>query len=288
MLSFSAVLLALAFQTKFAYGHGHVRRVVVDGVTYPGFERWSNQDQSQVVTWHFTTEDEGPVPVSSINGPDIICHEGATNSHGSIPVSAGSRLQIVRFNTIGGFEHPGPEMHYLAPCGDAGCANVDKNSLRFFKIYEKGLVKGGMADDPQWNTQKWATTEVHKNVQQEGDGYIDTFTVNIPENIKPGPYILRHEILGLHKADIGEAEFYPQCINLEISGSGNQQPDGVPATEMYDSNDPGIAIDIYVDLESYQVPGPAVSNPASKRRIGRNSETSHRRHRLRHLEAHGL
>ncbi|OTA95309.1 glycoside hydrolase family 61 protein [Hypoxylon sp. CO27-5] len=292
MVSFNAVLLALAFQTELARGHGHVRRVVVDGVTYPGFERWSNQDQSQVVTWHFTTEDEGPVPVSSINDPDIICHEGATNAHGSIPVSAGSQLQVVRYNTIGGFEHPGPEMHYLAPCGDTGCANVDKNSLRFFKIYERGLVKGGMADSPEWNTQKWATTEVHKHVQAEGDGYIDTFTVNIPQDIKPGPYILRHEILGLHRAHLGEAEFYPQCINLEISGSGNQQPDGVPATEMYHSNDPGIALDIFVDLESYKVPGPAVFNLASKRGIGEavtkgSSKISHPRRHLRHLKAHG-
>ncbi|KAI0841337.1 lytic polysaccharide monooxygenase [Hypoxylon sp. FL0890] len=293
MLSFNTVLLPLAVLATSVLGHGHVRRVVVDGITYQGFERWSNQDQSQVVTWHFTTEDEGPVPASSINGPDIICHQGATNAQGSIPVSAGSQLQVVRFNTIGGFQHPGPEMHYLAPCGDAGCANVDKNNLRFFKFYEKGLVQGGMADSPDWNTQKWATTEVHKHVQEEGDGYIDTFTVNIPQNIKPGPYILRHEILGLHMADIGQAEFYPQCINLEISGSGDQQPKGVPATEMYQSNDPGIALDIYVDLESYKIPGPAVSNLAAKRDIRetitkRSGRTRHAIHHLRHPKAHGI
>ncbi|KAI1410305.1 lytic polysaccharide monooxygenase [Hypoxylon sp. FL1857] len=293
MFSFNISILALAIPATFVLGHGHVRRVVVDGVPYQGFERWSNQDQNEVVTWHFTTGDEGPVPVSSINGPDIICHEGATNAHGSIPVSAGSQLQVVRYNTIGGFQHPGPEMHYLASCGDAGCANVDKNNLRFFKIYEQGLVQGGMADAPEWNTQKWATTEVHKKVQTEGDGYIDTFTVNIPRNIKPGPYVLRHEILGLHKAHEGEAEFYPQCINLEISGSGNQQPEGVPATDMYNSNDPGIALDIYVDLESYKVPGPAISNLASKRDTsetiaGRNGKTSRSKHYLRHLKAHSF
>ncbi|KAI1141990.1 lytic polysaccharide monooxygenase [Hypoxylon sp. FL0543] len=288
MLSSHVLLLALAIPATSVLGHGHVRRVVVNGITYQGFERWSNQDQSQVVTWHFTTEDEGPVPVSNINGPDIICHEGATNANGSIPVSAGSQLQVVRFNTIGGFEHPGPEMHYLAPCGNAGCAKVDKNSLRFFKIYENGLVQGGMADSPQWNTQKWATTEVHKHVQSEGDGHIDTFTVNIPRNVKPGPYVLRHEILGLHKADKGLAEFYPQCINLEISGSGDRQPEGVPATEMYHSNDPGIALDIYVDLESYRIPGPAVSSFASKRDIrDATIPRNGKRHHLRHLNAHG-
>lgn len=210
MPSFNTTLLALAASLSLVYGHGHVRRVIADGVTYPGFERWENQDQSKVVTWHFTTEDEGPVPISSINSPDIICHNGATNAQASVPVTAGSQIQVVRFNTIGGFEHPGPQIDYLAPCGDTGCANVDKNNLKFFKIFEKGLVKGGMADSPTWNTQKWATTEVHKNVQSEGEGFIDTFTITIPQNVKPGPYVLRHEIFGLHRAHLGDAEFYPQ------------------------------------------------------------------------------
>ncbi|XXG99468.1 hypothetical protein Hte_005807 [Hypoxylon texense] len=275
MPSFHTAVLALAASATVVLGHGHIRRVLVNGVTYPGYERWSTQDQSDAVTWKFSTEDEGPVPVSSINGPDIICHQDATNAAASVPVTAGSQLQVVRFNTIGGFEHPGPEMHYLASCGDAGCANVDKNDLRFFKIYEKGLVQGGMADSPQWQTQKWATTEIHKNVQSEGDGFIDTYTVNIPADIKPGQYILRHEVLGLHKAYMGEAEFYPQCVNLEISGSGSQQPEGVPATDMYHSSDPGVSLEIWVDLESYQIPGPAVSSIASKRDIGEEAVGLH-------------
>ncbi|KAI1373967.1 lytic polysaccharide monooxygenase [Hypoxylon crocopeplum] len=265
MPSFNTMVLALAASATSVLGHGHVRRVIVDGVSYPGFERWSNNDQSKVVTWHFTGDNEGPVEISSINEPDIICHLGATNAAASVPVSAGSEMQVVRFNTQGGFQHPGPEMHYLAPCGSASCAHVDKNDLRFFKIYEKGLIQGGMSDDPDWITQKWATTEVHKNVQPEGEGFIDTFTVHIPENIKPGDYVLRHEILGLHKADEGDAEFYPQCINLKISGSGSQQPEGVSATQFYHSSDPGVAIDIWRNLQSYKIPGPAMSSVAEKR-----------------------
>lgn len=213
MPSFRATLLALVASSTLStlvLAHGHIRRVIVNGVTYPGYDRWSEQDQSKVVTWPFSTENEGPVPISSINGPDITCHQDATNAKGKIPVAAGSTFQVVRFNERGGFEHPGPEMHYLAPCGAAGCANVDKNNLRFFKIYEKGLVKPGMADNPDWVTQKWATTEVHKSAQQEGDGWIDTYTVQIPQSIKPGQYVLRHELLGLHMAQDGNAEFYPQ------------------------------------------------------------------------------
>ena len=36
-------------------------------------------------------------------------------------------------------------------------------------------------------------------------------------------------------------------------------PEGKPATELYSANDPGIDIDIWVDLQSYQIPGPAVA-----------------------------
>jgi lytic cellulose monooxygenase (C1-hydroxylating) len=107
---------------------------------------------------------------------------------------------------------------YLAPCGSDGCASVDKTTLEFVKFYEKGLVQGGEADSPTWESQEWATTEVHKNVQEEGDSYIDTFTVTIPENVKPGAYVLRHELLGLHMAFEGKAEFYPQVsATLQLS-----------------------------------------------------------------------
>ncbi|KAH9900294.1 lytic polysaccharide monooxygenase [Xylariomycetidae sp. FL2044] len=260
MPSLATTLLAVAASASTVLGHGHVRRVIVNGETYPGFELWSeDQDLSKVVTWQFSTEDEGPVKLDQINTDQIICHQDAKNAQASIPVNAGDTLQLVRFNDIGGFEHPGPEMHYLAPCGSSGCAKVDKTSLDFFKFYEKGLVQGGMADSPQWETQKWATTEVHKSVQKEGEGWIDTFSVTIPETIKPGEYVLRHELMGLHRAHIGDAEFYPQCINLKVSGSGTKSPQGESAMDFYDSKDPGINLDIWVNLQSYDIPGPDVA-----------------------------
>ncbi|RYO79240.1 hypothetical protein DL764_010038 [Monosporascus ibericus] len=270
MPSFTAALLGLAATATVVLGHGHVREVIVNGRSYHGFERWaSNQDLSQVVTWQFTTEDEGPVPIGSLENPDIICHQGAQNALASVPVNAGDEITLKWFNSIGGFEHPGPIMHYLASCGDAGCGSVDKNSLRFFKFYESGLIQGGMADSPVWNSQKWATTEVHKGVQTVSDGLIDTFTVRVPRNIPSGNYVLRHEMLGLHRAHLGDAEFYPQCINLQVTGSGSGPlPEGVPATQLYKGTDPGVDLDIWVNLQSYQIPGPAVVTSVLKRDEG--------------------
>ncbi|KAI1759781.1 lytic polysaccharide monooxygenase [Hypoxylon sp. FL1150] len=268
MRSFSTAVLGLAASATMVLGHGHVRRVVVGDVTYPGWEKAGGGSQPNAVTWSFTTQDEGPILAANVGTDDIICHQGATNAQSFVPVAAGSQLQVVRYNEIGGFEHPGPEMHYLASCGEPGCKDVAKQDLRFFKIYERGLVKGGWADPGTWEVQKWATTEIHKNAQPEGNGFVDTYTVNIPANIKPGQYILRHEVMGLHRADKGEAEFYPQCINLQISGSGSQQPDGQSATRMYSSEDPGVHVDIWdSDVESYIIPGPPLSSVASKRDI---------------------
>ncbi|KAI1261882.1 lytic polysaccharide monooxygenase [Xylariaceae sp. FL1019] len=254
-------LLGLALYATSAIGHGHVREVIANGVTYPGYDRWGSDDQSDAVTWSYTTKDEGPVSIDDINGPNIACHNGAKNAQSSVPVKAGDTITLKWFNEIGGFEHPGPIMHYLAPCGSSGCFDVDKTELSFFKFFESGLLVPGAPEegvDPAWVTQQWATTDVHKNVTEVQDGWIDTYTVTLPKDIKAGPYVLRHEMLGLHMADQNNAEFYPQCINLEISGSGATEPEGQPASEFYKSDDPGIDIDIWRDLKSYSIPGPAL------------------------------
>lgn len=67
------------------------------------------------------------------------------------------------------------------------------------------------------------------------------------------------------------AQNYPQCVNIEVTGSGSTDPceDGaecVAGTELYTSTDEGIAYDIYGgDISSYPIPGPSVwSGAASK------------------------
>lgn len=51
---------------------------------------------------------------------------------------------------------------------------------------------------------------------------------------------------------------YPQCINLEITGSGSDKPESTLGTELYDSKDPGIMYNIYNDESNptYPIPGP--------------------------------
>jgi len=52
--------------------------------------------------------------------------------------------------------------------------------------------------------------------------------VRIPKDLAPGNYLLRHEIVALHIAPNNpeQAEFYPSCINLIVTGSGTGRAQG--------------------------------------------------------------
>lgn len=68
---------------------------------------------------------------------------------------------------------------------------------------------------------------------------------------------MRHEIFALHIADhIGGAQSYPQCVNLNVTGSGMVEPVGLGAQGFYGEKDPGVLIDIWVFNGSYVIPGP--------------------------------
>ena len=134
-------------------------------------------------------------------------------------------------------------MDYLAKCAGDDCTSVSAGDLSFFKIDEKGL------NDAASNS--WASDDLIK------DG--NAWTVTVPEDIAPGQYVLRHEIIALHSAqDANGAQNYPQCINIEVTGSGSAEPAGVAATELYTAKDAGISLNIYNGLTSYEIPGPAV------------------------------
>ncbi|KAJ2695055.1 hypothetical protein GGH99_000360 [Coemansia sp. RSA 1285] len=73
--------------------------------------------------------------------------------------------------------HVGPCMVYMAPLSSQGEGNV------WFKVFEQG-----------WDTEakQWCTVMVIDN-----DGFFD---VTIPAEIPSGDYIVRAELLALHKA----------------------------------------------------------------------------------------
>lgn len=104
---------------------------------------------------------------------------------------------------------------WLAACGDS-CATLNLTTANWFKIAERGLLNGDI------QTGEWGQREF-----QNWDGTPDLWTETIPKDLKPGKYIIRHEIIALHIAN--KPQFYPECAHLVVSGNGT----AVPGKEYY-------------------------------------------------------
>ena len=244
------LLSALAGAATVA-AHGHVTNIVINGLSYQNYDPFTfpyQQNPPTVVGWTASNTDNGFVAPDAFAGPDIICHKSATNAGGHAVVAAGDKI-FIQWDTWPESHH-GPVIDYLASCGSAGCETVDKTALEFFKIDEVGLVDGSSAPGV------WGSDQLIAN----GNAWM----VQIPANIAPGNYVLRHEIIALHSAqNANGAQNYPQCFNLQITGSGTNIPAGVAGTALYKPDDAGILANIYNAPLTYQIPGPALISGAA-------------------------
>jgi Auxiliary Activity family 9 (formerly GH61) len=90
--------------------------------------------------------------------------------------------------------------------------------------------------------------------------------VTLPDDVSPGGYLVRHEIIALQLAvSVGGAEFYPSCTQILVGGSKTGTPNQtVSFPGAYNDNDPGIYDpNVYDPGSPYVFPGPPVSNLAS-------------------------
>jgi len=240
-----AAAAALATLASTVSAHGHLQSIGASGTVYAGFNNsilYSNT-KPDLIAWSDTVKDNGYV--SDYTSPDMICHAGAGNAALAAPVNGGD---TVTFNwDTWPTSHHGPVITYLAKC-DGDCADADKASLKWFKIDAVGIVSGDS------NTGTWASDKLIAN-QFKWD-------VKIPDSIASGNYVARHEIIALHSANnVGGAQNYPQCINLEVKSSGSDVPEGVVGTELYTAQDKGIFVNIYYpgfQADEYDMPGPAL------------------------------
>lgn len=246
----SASFLAAMLSATQVAAHGHVTNVVVNGVYYEGFDINSfpyMSDPPAVAAWGTPNTGNGFITPEDYTSPDIICHQNATNAKGHISVKAGDRVNIQW--TEWPESHHGPVMDYLADCGDS-CESVDKTTLKFFKIDGVGLVDD--SDVPG----TWGDDQLIKNN--------NSWMVEIPESIASGNYVLRHELMALHGAEMEDgAQNYPQCFNLKVSGSGTAKPDGTLGTALYKPTEAGVSVNIYSSLSTYQLPGPTIWSGAT-------------------------
>ncbi|KAF6810794.1 glycoside hydrolase family 61 protein [Colletotrichum sojae] len=98
----------------------------------------------------------------------------------------------------------------------------------WFKIDQMGLWGNNL------NSENWGTAIVLKQLK---------WSSKIPRNLKPGNYLIRHELLALHQAHT--PQFYAECAQIVVEGSGTAQP---PSSVLKSipgyapQNDPGITV----------------------------------------------
>lgn len=254
----AGVLLASA---SLVAGHGYVSSIEVDGTTYGGYlvdTYYYESDPPELIAWSTNATDDGYVSPTQYDSSNIVCHRGSAPGALAAPVTPGGTVKMT-WNTWPD-DHHGPVITYLANC-NGSCSDVDKTALQFFKI-----DAGGLIDDSEI-PGTWATDKLIDNNYSR--------SITIPSDIEAGNYVLRHEIIALHGAeDLDGAQNYPQCINLNVTGSGTATPSGTLGTALYKDTDPGIYIDIWQSISSYTIPGPTLYTAGSTATAAASSATT--------------
>ncbi|KAL2137985.1 hypothetical protein VTI28DRAFT_7698 [Corynascus sepedonium] len=120
----------------------------------------------------------------------------------------------------------------------------------FFKIHHDGRH----TTNKTYPDDIWATTPLMIP-------YNGGYNYTIPPCLAPGYYLVRHEILALHSAWAeGEAQFYPSCHQLQVTGGGSVVPGEeslVSIPGVYAADDPGVFINVW-NPGNYLIPGPEV------------------------------
>ncbi|KAF2667351.1 glycoside hydrolase [Microthyrium microscopicum] len=191
--------------------------------------------KQMTAAWKANNGDNGFVGTNELSSPNIICHKNATPGVEYLNIAAGDTLKM-KWSTWAD-SHKGPVLTYLAAC-PGECTTVNKASLQFVKIAEGGFRNGVWASDAMMKRGNVATAV-------------------IPASLKAGNYVIRHEIIALHGGGQGQAQLYPQCANIKVTGGGSSAiSGGVPGSRLYSPNDGGIHFDLYKKFTSYPIPGP--------------------------------
>ncbi|EJC98256.1 glycoside hydrolase [Fomitiporia mediterranea MF3/22] len=246
------VLAAASSAFTSVHAHGYVQEVVADGTTYTGYlpyqDPYMNPAPERIIR---KIPSNGPV--TDVTLIDLQCNgDSADGMVGTVPapiygtVEAGTSVALNW--TAWPDSHVGPMITYMAavPSGTDITEWLPGTAAVWFKVAEAGKT----ADE------KWAATDI-----LSANDSIYTFTV--PASLKPGQYIVRHEIIALHGAfAYPGAQFYPSCIQFEVTGSGTASPSSsylVAFPGAYTPETPGIVFDVYDNPDApYPIPGPAV------------------------------
>ncbi|KAL5501733.1 hypothetical protein ACEPAH_8993 [Sanghuangporus vaninii] len=238
--SFSAAFVLLSLGLR-ARAHGYPLRVTVDGTEYAGADGPSASSDSPM------RKVSSNNPVTDPTSDDIICGLDAAQASSSASANPGSKLQFFWGTMSGGnwFHNVGPIMTYMAACSDDCSSFTPDDSTEWFKIDEQGESTDG-------DSSTWAQAKLL-------DG--SPANVTIPNGLKAGNYLVRHEIISLQNSvSEGGTEYYPSCLQVTVGGNDNGEAnETVHFPGAYSEADPGILGDFYTSGYSYVFPGGSVA-----------------------------
>ncbi|KAK4111745.1 lytic polysaccharide monooxygenase [Canariomyces notabilis] len=240
-----AALAGLLFSGP-VLAHGGLSNYTVGETWYRGYDPDTPAENQLGQPWMVQRQWASIDPIFSVDDKSIACNNPGTAPPSYIPIRAGDNITAVYWYWL----HPvGPMTAWLARC-ETDCSDVDVNAVGWFKIWEAGLLSGPNLAEGMWYQKQF----------QRWDGSPALWPVTIPATLRPGLYMIRHEILSIHIDN--RPQFYPECAHLNITGDGDAFP---PAEYLlrfpgaYDKDDPSIKIDIYSEenmhTTNYTIPG---------------------------------
>ncbi|KAF2395570.1 glycoside hydrolase family 61 protein, partial [Trichodelitschia bisporula] len=239
---------AILGSASLAAAHGIVKSLVIDGITYPAYDpRLDTEWGVKRVMWEYsntTGSSRGLGPVMDVSSPDIACRFSPLQAPQIHAVArAGSTISFKWTDWFA--NHKGPLLTYM---GLMPTENSSPNDVSYFKIHESTYDS---------KTEEWGSDVLIKNN--------NVMTATIPSDIKPGFYVVRHELISLHfsfrantTTKVSGAQFFPQCVKVQVLGEGTATPPGVRFPGGYQWDHPGILDNIYYGVNRYPSPGPAV------------------------------
>ncbi|KAG8822693.1 Esterase/lipase/thioesterase [Serendipita sp. 401] len=243
LLTAISLFLGLASSVS---AHGYVQEQTVGGTKYTGYLPYSDPYYSTPPA-RIIRKIPGNGPVTDLSLIDVQCNGysggGVVGSAPAPLVASAAPGSTVTFNwTTWPDSHVGPLITYMAKAPSDITKWNPGTSAVWFKINHSGKSSSG----------EWAATTLIKNK--------GIYSVTIPSGLKPGQYLIRHEIIALHSAySYPGAQVYPSCSQIQVTGSGTRSPTSfVSFPGAYTASTPGIVFDVYQGPATYPIPGPAV------------------------------
>jgi len=242
-MKFDLAFLFATLVPTLVSAHGYIGTITVNGKTYTGPAPEASTNNSPIR--QITTID----PVKDIGGSIMSCGQNAPTAGApqTMTAAAGSVLTFTWTDGPAKWPHnTGPLMNYMAPCDNGDCSTFDGTKGQWFKVQQDGRKPDG----------DWLQVDLFNG---------GSVNATIPANIKPGLYMWRHEIIALHLAQSPQgAEFYPACIQMNITGKGNAVPaktDLLSFPGAYAWTDPGILVpNVYDPGSTYTFPGGPIAS----------------------------